>query len=437
MKIEDIVRSLQEGAAAFPGRADRWFHLAVALSVLGRREEALTALERALAINVHYAEAAVLRCFLLGEEGRTPEAFREFRILFARSPEDFGVVFPLGVFCMRHGWTRSGLSLLLRAEALRPRLPYVLVHSAAALLDAEDGAGAAERVRRASEILSGLRVPLGTPMDAPVGARSDDTLATSLVAPPADGGGGARDADGGVDSLVASCRRWENPLLARLPILAGDYLRQKGDADGAESALRLGNAAHPGHTALLVALGSLLVARGRSDEAACWLRAAVQVDASCHEAWFELSFLLAEEGDLQGAHDALATAVSLRPLFPDYRYQYGILSRDLGRPRESIAELARVHLLNPRSGYCSLHLAEAHLEVGELDEALWVLQEASPRDLTEGLVLAARMHLRCGDRDEARKLLEKVLESGYSHEDAFAALDALRAPACAPPGTGE
>jgi tetratricopeptide (TPR) repeat protein len=240
-----------------------------------------------------------------------------------------------------------------------------------------------------------------------------------------------------VDSLVQSYRRWENPVLARLPLLVGDFLQQKGDAEGAESALRLGNAAHPGHPALLVALGGLLVALGKGDEAKRWLRAAVSMDASCHEAWFELSFLLAEDGDLEGARHALATAVSLRPLFPDYRYQYGILARDLGRPREAIEELSRVHLLNPRSAYCSLHLAEAHLEVGELDEALWVLQEGSPRDLPEALVVAARMRLRCGDRDEAQKLLEKVLECGYSHEDSFAVLDALRAPTAKPPGTVE
>ena len=70
-----------------------------------------------------------------------------------------------------------------------------------------------------------------------------------------------------------------------------------------------------------------------------------------------------------------------------------------------------------------------------MEGALLALEEGRPSDIPEALIVAARIHLSCGAEDEARKLLENVLGTGISHENALVALDALRAPTAKPPGT--
>lgn len=398
MNEKPLLQWLQDHASSHPNRADRWYHLALALGHEGERWDALSALGKATAINPHYAEAGVLRSFLLAESGEIAEGFREFRLLYARSPEDFQVLFPLGVFCMRFGWESTGLELLLRAEALRPGIPHVVLTTAAAYQALGDTEAAVERIEwaRASVVSKPVEQEL------------------------------ARDAHSAFE--LRGWQRWENPSLAKVFAIRADFLRSRGDLDAAERELRTGNARHPGHQGLMVSLASLLIAKGRNAEAQEWLRAAIALDRTSHQAYFESAFLHAEDGDLEKAREALETAVELRPLYPDYRYQLGILLLDLGRAEEGILQLERVRMLNPFSGHLTLHLVSAYLERGRVDEAIRVLTDSTPQDVPEAILLAAHACLERGCEDEARGILERVLEEAQTPESAAQVLDRLRAP---------
>ena len=232
---------------------------------------------------------------------------------------------------MRHGWKESGLDVLLRAERMKGSVPYVLGHTAAALLEQGDEPAARDRVRETENFLGDLKVELRV----------------------------------GPDELQLYSR-WENPLFAKRHILLADVLAVSGDTRGAEAELRLGNSRYPGHNELMVDIGRFFLATGRTDDALHWLSGAIGIDPHSPGAHFELSFVHAENGEFESALEDLRAAVSLRPVFPDYRYFLGTLLRHMEQTDATIDELQRALTLNPTYDLAAIQLARQRPGPGAL-----------------------------------------------------------------------
>ena len=367
MDTKDCLQRLREVAKLRPGYPDVWNDLGLALADVGEYVEALGAFDRAIEEHSeYYAAASVSRCFVLGELDRVEEGFREFRRLCIPGADDFNIVFPLGVYCMRHGWKETGLSQLMRAESLRPNVPFVLAHVAAVMLDAGIDTVADERLERAQGIMQSL--PIDT--EIPALARGSSTL--------------------------EPYSRWENPHAIQLHIVRANVLQGRGDLEGAQAELWSGNSRYAGNTELLIAMGKVLSAQGKPADATRWFSAAIFIDEHRYDGYLELSFNHAERGNLPEALELLRMAVSLRPLFPDFRYALGTLLMDLGDIDEAILELGRAVLLNPHYGHASLHLAAGHLEKSDPHEALRVLAASPCSDWPEAKALMAEAG-RCLD----------------------------------------
>ena len=145
MSTEACRKYLAERTAKNPTHADNWNHLAIVLESMGRYEEALNAVDRALSIHPGFRAARITRAFLLSDTGQGDAAIREFRDLGGGELDEFDTVFSLGILSMRHGWQETGLSQLCRAEALRPHAPYVVAYLAAALQEVGETSAAYER----------------------------------------------------------------------------------------------------------------------------------------------------------------------------------------------------------------------------------------------------------------------------------------------------
>jgi predicted Zn-dependent protease len=90
-------------------------------------------------------------------------------------------------------------------------------------------------------------------------------------------------------------------------------------------------------------------------------------------------------------------------------------------------ELKKALLLEPSYGHVSLHLAIAHLESGNTEEAVAVLESSTCRDWPEALVVAAEALLKSGRRQEAVEAARSAVAVDRSNTDALRLLESMGA----------
>jgi len=387
MSTEACRKYLAERTAKNPTHADNWNHLAIVLESMGRYEEALNAVDRALSIHPGFRAARITRAFLLSDTGQGDAAIREFRDLGGGELDEFDTVFSLGILSMRHGWQETGLSQLCRAEALRPHAPYVVAYLAAALQEVGETSAAYERSKG---------------IEAALKQRGVDDLVPGL---------------GILVSDPNFYGRWDNPFLAKVPIFRAHVLRAAGEEKAAQEELLYANRHLPGYSPLVVAMARDFLASDRIDEARRWLSASILMSDDDSEARCELAFLHARLGDIQAAQTELQASVSLRPLFPDLRYHLGLLLLELGRNEEAAHQFERALVLKPDYGQCAIHFASLELQRGEARKALKRLNADGVASWPEAQLLAATAQLQLGEKQLATGRLKAALVTDPANEE--------------------
>lgn len=123
---ETIVRICKQAVKFDPDYAEAWALMALAQSQLrlwhGRDEDALTAAERALAINPDLAEAHCVKAHQLEEKGLQAEANEEIEIALRLDPESWEV-------------NREAARLMFRQGRIREAIPYF--EKASAVMDTD------------------------------------------------------------------------------------------------------------------------------------------------------------------------------------------------------------------------------------------------------------------------------------------------------------
>lgn len=388
MSLEACLAMADRSTTLRPKFPDSWYNLGCLLAYVGRHTDALHAVHRALEVHPQYVDASISRCFLLVELGRHEEAFREVKRLHVRSPDDFSTLFALGIYFMRCGWNDIGVTQLLRAVALRPRLPYVLLHTAAALETVGRAAEAMDLLYRARAVVEKLGI---------------EDLTAALPT-----------RTSGLDVHQS----WQDPYLAKTHVLLANFFTGAGNEDAAERELRGACKKLPGNHLLFWSMGRTLLGRGKREEAERWLNAQVQMDEDCPQAHLELSFLHAESRDLERAVESLRKAVALRPLYPDYHYHLGTVLLDLERVDEAIEAFRRVLRIYPGYGHAPIHLASAYLARDATGLALETLAASPCADWPEALILSARALSKSGQPLRARLALEKALATDPANSEA-------------------
>jgi len=119
---ETIVRICKQALTFDPNYADAWALMSLALSQLrlwhGRDEDALTAAERALAINPDIAEAHCVKAHQLEEQGKQNEANEEIEVALRLNPESWEVNREAARLMFRQGRYRDAIPFFEKATAL-------------------------------------------------------------------------------------------------------------------------------------------------------------------------------------------------------------------------------------------------------------------------------------------------------------------------------
>ena len=137
----------------------------------------------------------------------------------------------------------------------------------------------------------------------------------------------------------------------------------------AESACHEALALAPHSSEVLVTLGRVLIRTGHSDEAAKYLRHALELRADDPEAFQHLSIALQRLGEFSRSEEASRRAISLRPEYWGGYNRLGTLLFEQGKYDEALAPWRRMLELTPDNAQGHSNLAAALFQSGQLAEA--------------------------------------------------------------------
>jgi predicted TPR repeat methyltransferase len=163
-------------------------------------------------------------------------------------------------------------------------------------------------------------------------------------------------------------------------------------------------------------LGIVLQSGGRLEEAIASYQRAIAIDPSHANAYSNLGVLLRATGRPQEAEAAYRSAIRLCPDHADAYTNLGILLNGLNRPKEASDCFCKAVTLRPRHPDARRLLALAHCMIGEVDEAVKILEEWLADDPDDPI--AAHMLSACTGRDVPVRASNAFVQSTF---DAFAA----------------
>ncbi len=193
--------------------------------------------------------------------------------------------------------------------------------------------------------------------------------------------------------------------------------RQKRGIELARQALAL----DPDFPEGRVAQGMAFAAEDDHLSAVAEFRQALERDSENGMIWCLLAFSCIAQSppDLNAAEEAARIAIRHDP---SWTYSYQMLGWSLylqGRYEESAEAYQRGVEFNPDYSVVRFGLGQAHLELGNFDQALSAFRAAHELSgSSESLVYIAASHAGLGDTDEALAALEQVLDQGFNRIDA-------------------
>lgn len=121
-------------------------------------------------------------------------------------------------------------------------------------------------------------------------------------------------------------------------------------------------------------VATLLVERGRHDEAVAVLEQTLGRTPDYADGWFNLGFIHEQRGDIEAAERCFRRALELNPKLDRAWYGLALALIRAGRLQEAIPALQENIRLQPFSPYGYYQLGMTHHHLGQADEALRVYE---------------------------------------------------------------
>ncbi|HBO69305.1 MAG TPA: hypothetical protein DD658_03825 [Deltaproteobacteria bacterium] len=201
--------------------------------------------------------------------------------------------------------------------------------------------------------------------------------------------------------------------------------RRKGDAKGAEEALRRGIAADGTSVALHRALVDLLVRGNRFDDAAAEVRKIIELEPKDIGHRIALAGLYWSAGREPLAREILAQVVAADSKKEDGRIRVAGFYAAANRPAEAERELQEGIKANGKSYRLRFALADLYMNLNMAGRAVTVLKEALGLDrkstkpeALQARTALAKAHLQRQETGEAEKLVDEVLKESPKNVEA-------------------
>jgi predicted TPR repeat methyltransferase len=197
---------------------------------------------------------------------------------------------------------------------------------------------------------------------------------------------------------------------------AGVLAHQQGRSDEALALVERSLTLAPDQPDWHSNLGIIFQSRGQLDAAIDAYQRAIAIDSSHANAHSNLGVLLRATGKPSEAEAAYRTAIQLNPDHIDAYTNLGILLNGLKRTEEAAACYCKVITLRPKHREARKLLALAHCTLGEVGEAVRILEEWLDEEPADPI--ARHMLAACTGRDVPARASNGFVENTF---DSFAA----------------
>jgi len=211
-------------------------------------------------------------------------------------------------------------------------------------------------------------------------------------------------------------------------LVEGDRLKEAGDGDGALEAYRKAVAVKEDFVEPIVVLASLLLEKGRPQEAAQVLQRLVQLDPQSFQAHNLLGLARFQGQDWDPARQSFEQALALNPDYVEALVNLSVLEWGQEEAEKALGYLERAAVLEPGNRDVIVNTGLIQVQVGNVEAALSLFREYAryhPNDL-EVLGILMDMLVQSGDMEEARQVAEGILEIQPQHAKARAVVESAR-----------
>ncbi|HYC73619.1 tetratricopeptide repeat protein [Brevundimonas sp.] len=314
-----------------PRTASEWVNRALALNSNGRSEEALTAFDRAIALDPTdanaYANRGITR-FWLGDARGAAEDFDKASEI---NPAERIAMNGRGLIALaeqRHLDAVVEFSMSLRSY---PDDPFVLGVRSQAYLDMGEWEKALADLRKVREL---------RPASAEIDLQEIDLQEITILTE----AGRLEEAAAAAAGLVE-----RNPTDVEVMQLQASVLQRKDDFDGAEAVLDRAVALEPDHPLLLLDRAAIRLQRGNLEGARADMAVVRPIARESAGLLNNLCWTQAVAGvDLEQALKDCDAALALRPEVAGFMDSRGLVLLHLGRPAEALEVYDRALELEPR-----------------------------------------------------------------------------------------
>jgi len=197
---------------------------------------------------------------------------------------------------------------------------------------------------------------------------------------------------------------------------AGVLAHQQGRSDEAVAFIERSLALEPNRADCYSNLGIIFQSAGKLEKAIAAYQRAIAIDPSHANTHSNLGVLLKATGKPSEAEAAYRTAIQLNPQYIDAYTNLGILLNGLKRTKEASACYCKVITLRPKHRDARRLLALAHCTLGEIGEAVKILEEWLDEEPDDPIAL--HMRAACTGRDVPVRASNAFVEKTF---DSFAA----------------
>ena len=151
---------------------------------------------------------------------------------------------------------------------------------------------------------------------------------------------------------------------------------------------------HPEHVMTHLKLSDYYVAMGRMEQALAQVRTAVNLNPELGTPYRQLGKLLAQDGDYEGAAEALTLAIKNGRTETDIALSLGSIQARLGRWREATKTFDSLTKRSPDSATAFCWLARASAEIGDFQRSGAAIQKAIEFDPQLSMLPQTRARIR-------------------------------------------